>query len=44
MVELPKVAVRGLDRGVILIQGGMGAGVSLARLAGAVALPPRRHG
>ncbi|TSC82779.1 MAG: 2-nitropropane dioxygenase [Parcubacteria group bacterium Gr01-1014_20] len=38
MVELPKIAVRGLDRGVILIQGGMGAGVSLARLAGAVAL------
>ncbi len=37
MVPLPKITVRGLDRKIILIQGGMGAGVSLARLAGAVA-------
>lgn len=37
MVLLPKVAVRGLDSGVILVQGGMGAGVSLSCLAGAVA-------
>jgi nitronate monooxygenase len=37
MVPLPKIAIRGLDREVILIQGGMGAGVSLAPLAGAVA-------
>jgi nitronate monooxygenase len=35
---LPKITVRGLlDRKVILIQGGMGAGVSRSRLAGAVA-------
>ena len=37
MYTLPKVAVSGLDKEVILIQGGMGAGVSLAPLAGAVA-------
>jgi nitronate monooxygenase len=37
MVQLPNIFVRGLDRAVILIQGGMGAGVSLACLAGAVA-------
>lgn len=37
MILLPRIAVRGLDRKVIFIQGGMGAGVSLARLAGAVA-------
>lgn len=37
MILLPKVTIRGLDRKVILIQGGMGAGISLARLAGAVA-------
>ncbi|MCX6786014.1 MAG: nitronate monooxygenase [Candidatus Komeilibacteria bacterium] len=37
MALLPKIAIRGLDREVILIQGGMGAGVSGARLAGAVA-------
>jgi NAD(P)H-dependent flavin oxidoreductase YrpB (nitropropane dioxygenase family) len=34
---LPTVAVRGLDREVIFVQGGMGAGVSRSRLAGAVA-------
>lgn len=34
---LPKIAVRGLGREVILVQGGMGAGISLAPLAGAVA-------
>src|SRR3989338_4618885 len=37
MVRLPSIAIRGLNREAILIQGGMGAGVSLARLAGAVA-------
>ena len=37
MILLPKVAVRGLDREVIIIQGGMGAGVSRSCLAGAVA-------
>jgi nitronate monooxygenase len=36
-MTLPKVAIRGLDREAILIQGGMGAGISLAPLAGAVA-------
>ena len=34
---LPKIAVNGLDREVIIVQGGMGAGISLAPLAGAVA-------
>lgn len=34
---LPKVAIRGLDQEAILVQGGMGAGISLAPLAGAVA-------
>ena len=37
MVTLPKIAVRGLDKKIILVQGGMGAGISLAPLAGAVA-------
>lgn len=37
MITLPRTAVRGLPQGAILIQGGMGVGVSLARLAGAVA-------
>ncbi|MEK7181397.1 MAG: nitronate monooxygenase [Patescibacteria group bacterium] len=37
MIEIPKVAIRGLDSGVILIQGGMGACISLSPLAGAVA-------
>ena len=37
MVLLPKIVVRGLDREAIFIQGGMGAGISLAPLAGAVA-------
>ena len=36
-MPLPKIPIRGLDREAILIQGGMGAGVSLASLAGAVA-------
>lgn len=34
---LPKVFVHGLDKEVIIVQGGMGAGISLAPLAGAVA-------
>ena len=34
---LPKIAVSGLNREVIIVQGGMGAGVSLGPLAGAVA-------
>jgi len=34
---LPKIAIRGLGSGAILVQGGMGAGISLAPLAGAVA-------
>ena len=34
---LPKVAIRGLDDEAILALGGMGAGISLAPLAGAVA-------
>lgn len=37
MVSLPKVAIHGTDRKVILVQGGMGAGISLSCLAGAVA-------
>ncbi len=37
MIELPRISIRGLDRKVVLVQGGMGAGVSLAPLAGAVA-------
>ncbi len=37
MLRLPSIVVSGLDRRVILIQGGMGAGISLACLAGAVA-------
>ena len=36
-MALPKIAIRGLDREAILVQGGMGAGISLAPLAGAVA-------
>jgi nitronate monooxygenase len=36
-MALPKVAIRGLDGEAILVQGGMGAGISLAPLAGAVA-------
>jgi nitronate monooxygenase len=37
MVTLPRIAIRGLSRKVIIVQGGMGAGISLAPLAGAVA-------
>ena len=37
MVELPKITIHGLDRKMIFVQGGMGAGVSLSTLAGAVA-------
>lgn len=37
MILLPKVTIRGLDRQVIFVQGGMGAGISLGRLAGEVA-------
>ena len=37
MILLPKVSIRGLDRQTIFVQGGMGAGISLAPLAGAVA-------
>jgi nitronate monooxygenase len=37
MIEFPKVEVSGARHPIILVQGGMGAGVSLARLAGAVA-------
>ena len=37
MASLPKIAISGLDRKVIFVQGGMGAGISLAPLAGAVA-------
>lgn len=37
MIQLPKISIRGLDRKIIFIQGGMGAGISLASLAGAVA-------
>jgi nitronate monooxygenase len=37
MVTLPRIAIRGSDKKMILVQGGMGAGVSLAQLAGAVA-------
>ncbi len=37
MKKLPTIAVRGADREVIFIQGGMGIGISLARLAKAVA-------
>ena len=37
MIKLPGIVVRGVSRPVILIQGGMGAMISLATLAGAVA-------
>lgn len=37
MIKLPGIVVRGIVRLVILIQGGMGAMISLATLAGAVA-------
>ncbi|MDP3956543.1 MAG: nitronate monooxygenase [bacterium] len=37
MVPLPKIYIRDLEREIILTQGGMGAGVSLAKLAGGVA-------
>ncbi len=37
MILLPKIAIHGLRREIIFIQGGMGAGISLAPLAGAVA-------
>lgn len=37
MLEFPKVEVSGAKHPVILVQGGMGAGVSLAALSGAVA-------
>jgi len=37
MVLLPRIPIRGLEKGMIFSQGGMGAGVSLAPLAGAVA-------